>query len=222
MAHNMLFTMGYNAPEDALLPADFDWTQPDVLAEAYRKMAQALRPWTIDFHVAQNDGTVKGSGSHDKTGRHCQPLDPNGKLDIVRDAGVVDARRRRTAHPRLPAHLLGRLHVPQRGDARPEDLERRAAGDDRGKGRARVELTMKKLNIGLIGYGFMGRAHSNAFRKVSNFFELPYQPVLKTICARNAERGKAFAAQWGYENAGDGLAQGGELAGYRPDRYREP
>jgi hypothetical protein len=38
---------------------------------AYRKMADALRPWTIDFHVAQNDGTVQGTGSHDKTGRHC-------------------------------------------------------------------------------------------------------------------------------------------------------
>jgi sugar phosphate isomerase/epimerase len=88
MAHTMLFTMGYNAPEDALLPQDFDWSQRDKLAEAYRKMASALRPWTIDFHVAQNDGTVKGSGSHDKTGKHCQPLDPNGKLDIVRDAGA--------------------------------------------------------------------------------------------------------------------------------------
>jgi sugar phosphate isomerase/epimerase len=88
MAHTMLFTMGYNAPEDALLPPDFDWSQQDRLAAAYRKMAAALRPWTIDFHVAQNDGTVKGSGSHDKTGRHCPPLDPNGKLDIVRDAGA--------------------------------------------------------------------------------------------------------------------------------------
>jgi sugar phosphate isomerase/epimerase len=88
MAHTMLFTMGYNAPEDRLLPADFDWSQSDRLAEAYRKMASALRPWTIDFHVAQNDGTVKGSGSHDKTGRHALPRDPNGKLDIVRDAGA--------------------------------------------------------------------------------------------------------------------------------------
>jgi hypothetical protein len=88
MAHTMLFTMGYNAPEDALLPPDFDWSRQDQLAQAYRKMAGALRGWTIDFHVAQNDGTVKGSGSHDKTGRHCQPLDPNGKLDIVRDAGA--------------------------------------------------------------------------------------------------------------------------------------
>jgi sugar phosphate isomerase/epimerase len=88
MAHTMLFTMGFNAAEDALLPSDFDWTRSDVFAEAYRKMASALRPWTIDFHVAQNDGTVKGSGSHDKTGRHCLPNDPNGKLDIVRDAGA--------------------------------------------------------------------------------------------------------------------------------------
>ncbi len=88
MAHTMLFTMGYNAPEDRLLPENFDWSQSDVLAEAYRKMARPLRPWTLDFHVAQNDATVKGSGSHDKTGRHCLPLDGNGKLDIVRDAGA--------------------------------------------------------------------------------------------------------------------------------------
>jgi len=88
MAHTMLFTMGYNAPEDRLLPDDFEWTQTGRLAEAYAKMAAALRPWTIDFHVAQNDGTVKGSGSHDKTGRHCLPNDPNGKLDIVRDSGA--------------------------------------------------------------------------------------------------------------------------------------
>ena len=88
MAHTMLFTMGFNAPEDRLLPDDFEWSQTARLAEAYARMAAALRPWTIDFHVAQNDGTVKGSGSHDKTGRHCQPNDPNGKLDIVRDAGA--------------------------------------------------------------------------------------------------------------------------------------
>ena len=87
MAHTMLFTMGYNAPEYRLLPENFDWNASE-LSAAYRKMADALRPWTIDFHVAQNDGSVKGSGSHDKTGRHCQPTDPNGKLDIVRDAGA--------------------------------------------------------------------------------------------------------------------------------------
>jgi hypothetical protein len=88
MAHTMLFTMGYNAPEDRLLPDNFDWRETEQLREAYAKMAAELRPWTIDFHVAQNDGTVKGEGSHDKTGRHCPPCDPNGKLDIVRDAGA--------------------------------------------------------------------------------------------------------------------------------------
>ncbi|MES1257420.1 MAG: TIM barrel protein [Acidobacteriota bacterium] len=88
MAHTMLFTMGFNAPEDRLLPEDFDWTQGEQLAAAYKKMASALRPWTFDFHVAQNDGTVKGTGSHDKTGRHCLATDSNGKLDVVRDAGA--------------------------------------------------------------------------------------------------------------------------------------
>jgi sugar phosphate isomerase/epimerase len=87
MAHTLLFTMGYNAPEDRLLPSDFDWSRPDTLDGALRTMTDALRPWTIDFHVAQNDATVKGSGSHDKTGRHCLPDDPNGKLDIAHHAG---------------------------------------------------------------------------------------------------------------------------------------
>lgn len=58
----------------------------------------------------------------------------------------------------------------------------------------------KSLNIGMIGYGFMGRAHSNAYNRVSNFFDLEYQPVLKAACARNAESVQAFANQWGYES----------------------
>ena len=57
----------------------------------------------------------------------------------------------------------------------------------------------KRLNIGLIGYGFMGRAHSNAFAKAPHFFDLPYEPVLKTVCARNPERAKNFAEKWGYQ-----------------------
>ena len=51
----------------------------------------------------------------------------------------------------------------------------------------------KPLNIGMIGYGFMGRAHSNAYRKVSNFFDLEYTPVLKAACARSEEKIKDFA-----------------------------
>jgi len=57
-----------------------------------------------------------------------------------------------------------------------------------------------KLNVGLVGYGFMGRAHSNAFLQAGRFFDLPFQPVLKAVCARNAERVKAFANNWGFES----------------------
>ena len=57
---------------------------------------------------------------------------------------------------------------------------------------------MKPLNIGMVGYGFMGRAHANAFRKVGHFFDLAYEPVLTALCARNADKAKAFAAKWGF------------------------
>lgn len=87
MAHTLLYLMGVNAPEDALLPSGFDWDDTEAFETAYQSLCNALRPWTLDFHIAQNDGTVKGSGSHDKTGRHCLPGDPGGKLDIVKCAG---------------------------------------------------------------------------------------------------------------------------------------
>ena len=56
------------------------------------------------------------------------------------------------------------------------------------------------LNIGMIGYGFMGRTHSNAYRKVGHFFDLEYQPVLKAVCARSEDKVQAFADNWGYES----------------------
>ena len=59
----------------------------------------------------------------------------------------------------------------------------------------------KPLNIGLVGYGFMGRTHSNGYKRVNDFFgDLAYRPVLKAICGRNSERTEAFASQWGYES----------------------
>jgi predicted dehydrogenase len=61
-------------------------------------------------------------------------------------------------------------------------------------------MPKKKLNIGLVGYGFMGRTHSNAFLQAPRFFEVPYEPVLKAVCARNADRVRSFAANWGYES----------------------
>jgi len=97
LAHTYLYLLGYNAPEHALIKegatdAEF-WT-------AYEKMTDKLRPWTIDFHVAQNDGQVHGAGSHDKTGKHCPADDPNGKLDIVKCSGywLKDAAARGIQH----------------------------------------------------------------------------------------------------------------------------
>jgi len=81
LAHTYLYLMGYNAPEDALLHKGYS---DEEFWAAYETMTDALRPWTIDFHVAQNDGEVHGAGSHDKTGKHCRADDPNGKLDMVK------------------------------------------------------------------------------------------------------------------------------------------
>lgn len=81
LAHTYLYLMGYNAPEAALLQPGYT---DEEFWPAYKTLTDALRPWTIDFHVAQNDGTVHGTGSHDKTGRHCPADDPNGKLDIAK------------------------------------------------------------------------------------------------------------------------------------------
>ena len=61
-------------------------------------------------------------------------------------------------------------------------------------------MNKKPWNVGLIGCGFMGRAHSNAYRKVSNFFDVPLQPVLKAVCARTRADVTAFAERWGYES----------------------
>lgn len=81
LAHTYLYLLGHNAPEAALLQPGYT---DEEFWQAYETMTDALRPWTLDFHVAQNDGTVHGTGSHDKTGRHCPANDPNGKLDIPR------------------------------------------------------------------------------------------------------------------------------------------
>jgi sugar phosphate isomerase/epimerase len=87
MAHTLLFMLGYNAPEDKLVPEKFDWKDEKTFDAAYTRLTDALRPWTIDFHIAQNDATVKGSGTHDKTGHHCLPADPAGKLNVAKRAG---------------------------------------------------------------------------------------------------------------------------------------
>lgn len=97
LAHTYLYLMGYNAPEHALLHEGY--TEEEFYA-AYEKMTDKLRPWTFDFHVAQNDGQVHGAGAHDKTGKHCPADDPNGKLDVVKCSGywLKDAPSRGIQH----------------------------------------------------------------------------------------------------------------------------
>ena len=81
LAHTYLYLFGYNAPQQALLGQSH--TEQEFW-DAYQTLTNHLRPWTLDFHIAQSDGSVHGTGSHDKTGRHCPADDPNGKLDIAR------------------------------------------------------------------------------------------------------------------------------------------
>ncbi len=97
LAHTYLYLLGYNAPEHGLLKDGYSDAE---FWAAYEQMTDKLRPWTIDFHVAQNDGTVHGAGAHDKTGKHCQADDPNGKLDITKCAGywLKDAASRGIQH----------------------------------------------------------------------------------------------------------------------------
>jgi sugar phosphate isomerase/epimerase len=97
LAHTYLYLLGVNAPAHALLQEGYS---EEEFQAAYTTMTDALRPWTIDFHVAQNDGSVHGTGSHDKTGRHCPADDPNGKLDITACSGywLKDAAARGMQH----------------------------------------------------------------------------------------------------------------------------
>ena len=57
----------------------------------------------------------------------------------------------------------------------------------------------KELRIGMIGYGFMGRTHSNAYKRLNDFFPVEHRPVLKAVCARDAKKAQVFADNWGYE-----------------------
>ena len=83
-------------------------------------------------------------------------------------------------------------------------------------------MAKKTFNIGLVGYGFMGRTHSNAFLQAPRYFDLPYEPVLKAVSARNRERVEAFAANWGYRIGRDRLAGAGRSPRHRSDRHRQP
>ena len=144
-------------PRTASCPQDFDWKDQATLDAALKTLTDALRPWTIDFHVAQNDATVFGSGSHDHTGRHCLATDPNGKLDIPHHAGFWLRDEHGQAHQEVPAHLLGRLHVPQRRDDEAADLERHPRRDDRRPRRPRLDTSERSR-----------RSHDDTVRRVGH------------------------------------------------------
>ena len=85
MAHTLLFTLGYNAPE-TISSRGYDWSDDGSWTARIDTMTARC---AVDhrFPCRAKRRTVKGSGSHDKTGRHCLPDDPNGKMDIVEVAG---------------------------------------------------------------------------------------------------------------------------------------
>jgi predicted dehydrogenase len=59
----------------------------------------------------------------------------------------------------------------------------------------------KTINVGLIGYGFMGKAHSNGYLSAPRYFNLKARPVLKVVCGLEADVAAAFAGQWGWESS---------------------
>jgi len=213
LAHTYLYLLGYNAEQHALLKPGYSKAE---FWAAYEKMTDALRPWTIDFHVAQNDGSVHGTGSHDKTGRHCQADDPNGKLDIAECSKywLKGAAERGVKHIcwdgcMFPNKVLETQKTWNTILATMLKV-RDAAGWDEGATKGKpaasssgctmsIPLAGKKpVRIGLVGAGFMGRTHSNGYRKVMNFFDTQHVPVLQAVCVRTEASAKAFASKWGY------------------------
>ena len=77
----------------------------------------------------------------------------------------------------------------------------------------------KPLNIGLVGYGFMGRTHSNGYKRVNDFFDLEYRPVLKAVCGRTLEGASTFAEKWGYESVETDWRQARHPQGHRRRRH---
>ena len=100
------------------------WNDTAAFDAGYKKLTDALRPWTIDFHVAQNNGEVFGSGIA-RQDRPPLPAQRAGRQDRHRQVRrLLAPRRKRQARPPLRAHLLGRLHVPQRNVDEPANVER--------------------------------------------------------------------------------------------------
>ncbi len=133
----------HDGPQRAGRPAraaDFRWDDTAAFDAGYKQLTDALRPWTIDFHVAQNNGEVFGSGSHDKTGRHCLPNAPDGKLDIVKYAGYWLRDERGTADASASSHICwDGCMFPNETLHETAHVERHPGGDGRRPRRAWLE-----------------------------------------------------------------------------------
>ncbi len=106
MAHSMLYTLGYNAEADRILPKDYDWSDkatPRCRLSQGRRMRSALDDGFP--RRAERRRTVFGSGDHEKTGRHCQVDDPNGRLDVLEAYRLLAARPRGQLPTRRMRHI---------------------------------------------------------------------------------------------------------------------
>ena len=202
----------------------------------YRKVDRALRPWTIDFHVAQNDATVKGSGSHDKTGRHCLPDDPNGKLDIVASRRLLDARRRRASRRSASSTSAGTAACsPTRRCCSSRHLERRARADDRGRNahgwddatmsRCAVRRRDGKEDHSISAWSVTGSWDARIpmrFCRHRASSTCRYKPVLKAVARAQQGSRAGVRRQLGLRVGRDRLARAGRPHGHRSHRHREP
>ena len=131
MAHTLLYLLGYNAPEDALLGEGYDWSNSELFYEKYRQLTDALRPWTIDFHVAQ---TTPPCLARDRTTRPddiacrmipmassispkplvigCATPRASSLRPAAISAGMAACSRTKRCSPRTPGTIFWRLCAP--------------------------------------------------------------------------------------------------------------
>ena len=123
MAHTLLYLLGVNAASDAILPADFDWRDQETFEQAYRTLTDSLRPW--DHRFPRGPERCHGQGfrlpRQDRPATACPPT-PAGSWTSSGRPGTGFGLRWES-HANLPAHLLGRLHVPQSDHVGPGNLE---------------------------------------------------------------------------------------------------
>ena len=139
MAHTLLYLLGYNAPEDALLPQDFDWQDQSPVRRSLRYARHGVA--AVDDRFPRRP--KRRDGPRRRLARQNRPALPGHRSE--RQARhrpprrLLAARRRRTVDQKHPPHLLGRLHVPQRRDDEAANVERHSRGDAGRTRCARVE-----------------------------------------------------------------------------------